>query len=90
MANYTSSYTGQELDTSIKLSQTALATTFSGGTAYAVGDYVTYNGDLYKCIVANSSVWNTNYWTKITIMGDFKETIGNINTLLDTLNGESI
>lgn len=90
MANYTSSYTGQELDTSIKLSQTAIAATFISGTTYAIGDYVIYNGELYKCITANSSAWNTNYWSKITITEDFKETIGNINTLLDNLNGESI
>ena len=45
---------------------------------YAVGRVVLYNGNLYKCIQANSSTspkapTNTSYWTKIPTLSDFDE-----------------
>ena len=38
---------------------------FSTSTAYAVGDYVTYEGSLYKCTTAHSAgAWNSSHFTK--------------------------
>ena len=41
--------------------------TWASGTSYAIDDLVKYNGAIYKCIQATSSVvpTNTSYWEKI-------------------------
>lgn len=43
---------------------TTFAPTYSTSKAYAVGDYVTYNGGLYKCVTAIESgeSWTANHW----------------------------
>ena len=51
---------------------------YSNTFDYAVGRVVLYNGNLYKCIQANSSTspkapTNTSYWTKIPTLSDFDE-----------------
>jgi hypothetical protein len=41
---------------------------FSASTAYAVGDYVIYNGDLYRCTVAHSAgAWKSSHFTVVTV-----------------------
>ena len=47
-----------------------LAPAFSTSTAYAVGDYVTYNGDLYHCTVAHTGAWNSSHFTPVTVGGE--------------------
>lgn len=48
------------------------APTFSDETSYAVGDYVTYNGVLYKCTTAHTAgVWVAGHFTAVTVGGDF-------------------
>jgi hypothetical protein len=50
------------------------APTFSDETSYAVGDYVTYNGVLYKCTTAHSaSAWVAGHFTQVTVGGIFGE-----------------
>ena len=45
-----------------------LAPAFSTSTSYAVGDYVTYNGNLYRCTVAHSAgAWNNSDFTLVTV-----------------------
>ena len=47
---------------------TDLAPLFSTTATYAVGDYVTYNGDLYRCTVAHSAgAWNASNFTQVTV-----------------------
>lgn len=55
-------------------------TEFSTSTAYAVGDYVTYNNSLYEFTSAHSAgAWNSADVTQINVVG----IIGNINTVLE-------
>lgn len=55
-------------------------TEFSTSTAYAVGDYVTYNNSLYEFTSAHSAGdWNSNEVTEVSVVG----IIGNINAVLE-------
>ena len=55
-------------------------TEFSTSTAYAVGDYVTYNNSLYEFTSAHSAGdWDSADVTQIDVVG----IIGNINTVLE-------
>lgn len=45
----------------------AIAPAFSTSKAYAVGDYVIYNNEVYKCTTAHSaSAWNYSHFSDIT------------------------
>ena len=47
---------------------TDLAPAFSTSTAYAIGDYVTYNGNLYRCTTAHTAgAWNNSHFTVVTV-----------------------
>lgn len=55
-------------------------TEFSTSTAYAVGDYVTYNNSLYEFTSAHSAGdWNSNEVTEVSVVG----IIGDINSVLE-------
>ena len=49
-----------------KANSTALAADYSTSATYAVGDMVTYLGDLYECITAitTAEAWTAAHWTK--------------------------
>lgn len=56
-----------------KADLTDLAPSFSTATAYAVGDYVIYNGNLYRCTVAHSAgAWNSSHFTDVTVGGELE------------------
>ena len=48
-----------------KLNSTSAAPAFSSSATYAVGDYVTYEGDLYVCSTAitTAAAWDSTKWT---------------------------
>lgn len=55
---------------------------FDTTTAYAVGDYVTYENSLYEFISAHSAgAWNSNEVTEISLI----DVLGNINTVLEAV-----
>ena len=57
-------------------------TEFSTSTAYAVGDYVTYNNSLYEFTSAHSAGdWNSADVTQINVVG----IIGDINSVLEAV-----
>lgn len=55
-----------------KLWSTAQKGTYSGATAYVIGDFVTYNGSSYTCIANTTGnlPTNTTYWALIASKGD--------------------
>ena len=60
--------TSQLPDVSTKADLTDLAPSFSTSTAYAVGDYVVYNSDVYRCKTAHSAgAWNSSHFTKVAV-----------------------
>jgi hypothetical protein len=50
----------------------SLAPAFSSSSTYAVGDYVTHEGLLYKCTTAVSTAgaWNAANWSAVSAMGE--------------------
>ena len=56
-------------DVSGKADATAIAPAFSSSSTYAVGDYVTYEGLLYKCTTAVSTAgaWTAANWTAVAV-----------------------
>jgi hypothetical protein len=53
----------------VKASSSSLAPAFSTSSTYAVGDYVTHEGLLYKCTTAVSTAgaWNAANWTAVAV-----------------------
>jgi len=41
-----------------------VAIAFSSSKKYAVGDYVTYNGKVYRCTTAHEGSWNASHFTE--------------------------
>ena len=66
---------------------TTLAPAYSTSATYAVGQYVTYNGGLYRCTTAITSAesWTAAHWTAAKIgpdLSDLKSALTYINGLL--------
>lgn len=60
----------------IEQNTTNFAPAFSEVTSYAVGDYVTYGGVLYKCTTAHTAgVWVAGHFTQVTVGGDIASKI---------------
>jgi hypothetical protein len=78
-----------------KANSVALAPNFSPGHGAAyreVGDLVTYVGNMYRCKVAGRDSQahvpgtDADYWERISV----SDIVGNINSVLDAINGEVI
>lgn len=62
------------------------APAFSTTTSYAVGDYVTYGGVLYKCTTAHTAgVWVAGHFTQVTVGGQLK--VQDISSSITTGDG---
>ena len=59
----------QNVDLPAKLDSTSAAPAFNKNAPYHVGDYVTYNGKLYRCTTAvawqTAAPWNAANWTAV-------------------------
>ena len=65
------------------------AGTYSTSSAYAVGEYCIYQGNLYRCTTAISSsgeAWNAAHWSQVSV-GDELITL---NDHIETLNSNSL
>ena len=53
----------------------AMAPTYSNSSTYAVGDYVWYDGDLYRCTTAITTAesWTAAHWTAAVVGTDVAE-----------------
>ena len=67
----------------------SVASTYSASKTYAVGDYVWYDGALYRCTTAISTAesWTAAHWSR-TVLGDdvtgLKSAIGELDDLTTT------
>lgn len=52
-----------------KADLTDLAPSYDATATYAVGDYVTYNGDIYRCTtpITTAEAWTAAHWTQVAI-----------------------
>lgn len=65
----------------------AVAEPYDEFTAYAIGDYCSNGGKLYRCNTAipSGEVWNANHWTSVDVAGELKGIKGNVSGLQDGL-----
>lgn len=71
-----------------KADLTDLAPAFSSETAYAVGQYVSYDGNIYKCTSAHSAgAWVAGDFTLVAVGSELSEINSNISTLESGLMG---
>lgn len=61
----------------------SMAPVYSTSATYAVGDYVTYNGQLYRCTteIETAEAWTAAHWTAAAVATD----VSNLKTALDQL-----
>lgn len=65
---------------------TSIAPAFSTSTAYTVGQYVTYNGNLYRFIVAHpAGTWNSAHVALVSIGNDIADLNGVLNDTNDNV-----
>ena len=67
-----------------------IAPIFSTSTAYAVGDYVIYQGLLYRCIAAHAAgAWNASHFTQTDTGGELSDLKDDLNSLgLSVIDGK--
>lgn len=69
----------------LNLANGYVAAPFSSATTYAVGDYCSRSGKIYRCKTAGASAWSSSRWTEV-VLGD--EVTG-INTDIALTSGSS-
>ena len=60
-------------DISGKADLTDLAPAFDSTSSYAIGNYVTYNGNLYRCTTTHSGAWNAAHFAQATAGGELEK-----------------
>lgn len=59
------------------------APTFLSSTSYAVGDYVYYQGNLYRCTTAHTGTWVASHFTAVTIGSELKAKEASLQSEID-------
>lgn len=62
------------------------APAYSASATYAVGDYVTYNGQLYQCntVIETAEAWTASHWTAVSVAGELSD----LKSAIDDVDGE--
>lgn len=68
---------------------TDLAPAYSTSGTYAVGDYVTYNGNVYRCTTAitTAEAWNASHWELTNVGDEMSDVIDDLSELSQTVGG---
>lgn len=72
------------------LTSSVLASTYSTSKKYSVGDYVYYNGNLYRCTTAitTAEAWTSAHWAQVALANDVSDLKADINKLgFSVVNG---
>ena len=85
MADYTFSQTDGGIQYILNLAQNYIAAPFSSSTNYAVGDYCSRNGNIYRCKTAGASAWSSSRWTAVTLADE----VTSINQDIALVSGSS-
>ena len=65
----------------------AMAPAYSTSATYAVGDYVNYNGAIYRCTTAISTAeaWTAGHWAAVTLGADLEGQVSDLKTQINGL-----
>lgn len=61
--------TTADINNILNLANDYVAAPFSSATTYAVGDYCSRSGKVYRCKTAGASAWSSSRWTEV-VLGD--------------------
>lgn len=63
----------------------AMAPAYSNSATYAVGDYVNYNGSIYRCTTAITTAesWTSGHWTAVVLGADLASQVSDLKTQLN-------
>lgn len=66
----------------------AMAPAYSTSATYAVGDYVNYNGSIYRCTTAITTAesWTSGHWTAVVLGADLASQVSDLKTQLTDYN----
>ena len=64
------------------------APTFLSSTSYAVGDYVYYQGNLYRCTTAHTGTWVASHFTAVTIGSELKAKEASLQSEIDDVKSD--
>lgn len=69
----------------------AMAPAYSTSATYAVGDYVNYNGSIYRCTTAITTAesWTSGHWTAVTLGADLEGQVSDLKTQIKDITGTS-
>lgn len=74
-----------------KANQSNIAPSFNAETSYTVGDYVTYEGQTYKCTTDHTGAWNADNFTETTVATELNGLNSNItNGVVDTTSVQDV
>lgn len=70
----------------------SIAETYSATKTYAVGDYVWYDGSLYRCTTAitTAEAWTSGHWTAAVLGDDVSSLKSAFDSLDEELNGVNL
>lgn len=68
-----------------KANQSNIAPSFNAETSYTVGDYVTYEGQTYKCTTDHTGAWNADNFTETTVATELNGLNSKITTALENV-----
>ena len=82
---------GDAINASASAVSANFAPTYSSSATYAVGDYVIYDNDLYRCTVAISTAeaWTAVHWTAVKLGPDVNELKSTIDSILE-INSDTV
>ena len=63
-----------------------IAPTYSTGVSYAVGDYCTYEGSMYRCTTATGGAFDPDDWDQVLVGSEFKRVDGDVADLKSEIN----
>lgn len=61
--------TTSDINNILNLANGYVAAPFSSATTYAVGDYCSRSGKVYRCKTAGAAAWSSSRWTEV-VLGD--------------------
>ena len=66
----------------------SIAPTYSNSALYAVGSYVWYDGNLYRCItsITTAESWTAAHWTQVTLGGETSFLYESLRSSLNPVN----
>ena len=64
------------------------APTFLSSTSYAVGDYVYYQGSLYRCTTAHTGTWVASHFTAVTVGSELKAKEASLQSEIDDVKSD--